>query len=228
MSITRQMEEQIKDNLEEDAKNDQQITGFEVNQYCEVIKDEVIIKEEPIEETVNEDLNHSQHFVKVEEDYSSNANTKREVEADDDPLKVDEKNYSMNELPFESVSRLENCQMMSDIMEKEQSEIVNPKVKKNGLKNCKNKFEKESQPKKIFKCTQCLYECKRKSSFKVHLLKHSNVKMFKCSACSFECNVKRNLKNHILSLHSDSKLFKCSYCSYGCNYKRDFKLHMLK
>ncbi|KAB7502178.1 hypothetical protein Anas_12385 [Armadillidium nasatum] len=107
------MKEEIKDNLEEDAKNDQQISGFGVNQYCKVvIKDEVIIKDEPIEEAVNEDLNHSQHFVKVsevEEDQSSNANSKSEVEADVDPLKFDEY-HSTDELPFESVSRLENCQ----------------------------------------------------------------------------------------------------------------------
>ncbi|KAB7502407.1 Zinc finger protein [Armadillidium nasatum] len=49
---------------------------------------------------------------------------------------------------------------------------------------------------KIFKCSSCDYECKRKSKLLDHMLVHSDTKLLKCTECTYESNYKSNLKVH--------------------------------
>ena len=59
------------------------------------------------------------------------------------------------------------------------------------------------------------------------MLKHQNIKLFKCSECHYECNQKGHFKRHMLT-HRKIKLFKCSECGYECNQKGNLKKHMLR
>ncbi|RXG68707.1 hypothetical protein Avbf_05849, partial [Armadillidium vulgare] len=42
----------------------------------------------------------------------------------------------------------------------------------------------------MFKCCDCSYETKYKTSFDAHCAKHKNIKLFKCDDCDFESNYK--------------------------------------
>ncbi|KAB7501399.1 Zinc finger protein [Armadillidium nasatum] len=79
---------------------------------------------------------------------------------------------------------------------------------------------------KLFNCSVCNYRCKQKRYLKDHMLTHSNEKFYKCDECNFECKQKCHLKRHMLT-HSNVKLFKCSECSYECKLRENLKAHML-
>ncbi|RXG61068.1 hypothetical protein Avbf_14560 [Armadillidium vulgare] len=51
----------------------------------------------------------------------------------------------------------------------------------------------------MFKCCDCSYETKYKTSFDAHCAKHKNIKLFKCDDCDFESNYKRHLVSHKLN-----------------------------
>ncbi|KAL7634553.1 UNVERIFIED_CONTAM: hypothetical protein RMT77_014930 [Armadillidium vulgare] len=52
---------------------------------------------------------------------------------------------------------------------------------------------------KIFKCNDCSYESKYKTSFDAHCAKHKNIKLFKCDDCDFESNYRKGLIRHNLN-----------------------------
>ncbi|KAL7634552.1 UNVERIFIED_CONTAM: hypothetical protein RMT77_014929 [Armadillidium vulgare] len=58
---------------------------------------------------------------------------------------------------------------------------------------------KNIKEQKMFKCCECSYKTKYKTSFDAHCAKHKNIKLFKCDNCDFESNYKRALVSHNLN-----------------------------
>ncbi|RXG61069.1 Zinc finger protein, partial [Armadillidium vulgare] len=58
---------------------------------------------------------------------------------------------------------------------------------------------KNIKERKFFKCCDCSYETKYKTTYDAHCAEHKNIKLFKCDDCDFESNYKRHLESHKLS-----------------------------
>lgn len=76
----------------------------------------------------------------------------------------------------------------------------------------------------MFKCTECPYETRRRTSFKSHSLMHkdpSEVEMHKCDHCDYETKYKSALKSHLLSHKDPSEIVmhQCGVCDYKSRYK---------
>ncbi|KAB7503799.1 Zinc finger protein [Armadillidium nasatum] len=68
-------------------------------------------------------------------------------------------------------------------------------IKEQKIRDCK----KPHLNTKKFKCNDCPYESKYKTSFDAHCAEHKNIKLFKCDHCDFESNYKSHLVSHNLN-----------------------------
>lgn len=81
---------------------------------------------------------------------------------------------------------------------------------------------------KVHKCSECTYETKYSSRFRVHRNKHKGIK-YQCNVCMVTFAAKASLKKHIMYKHTkdgSAKVHKCSECSYETYYKNCFQRHL--
>ena len=82
-------------------------------------------------------------------------------------------------------------------------------------------FHKDSN--QVISCRQCEYQCKTKSSLKVHMKNH-RPKMNACSECPYKTHYRSILDKHIQSLHENIK-YKCNQCEFQFTRKDHLKNH---
>jgi len=87
-----------------------------------------------------------------------------------------------------------------------------PKIK---TETTKKKSKQTSEESKTFPCRigDCQSEFDRNDLLKRHQKTHSTTKLFKCTECIYNCNRKDNLDNH-MRIHFNAKPYICPYAMY--------------
>ncbi|KAL7638111.1 UNVERIFIED_CONTAM: hypothetical protein RMT77_011736 [Armadillidium vulgare] len=76
------------------------------------------------------------------------------------------------------------------------------------------------------KCPECHLEVNQRF-YKMHVMKHSNVKIHNCSLCSYGTNRLYHLKRHTWQVHSSTKVLKCSKCTFESRDRKEYRSHVL-
>lgn len=77
---------------------------------------------------------------------------------------------------------------------------------------------------KRFKCHQCEFTSGYKSTFEIHMRKHTGVKPFQCDYCSKYFASAQSLRYH-MSTHKDVFPFRCTGCVRGFSQQREKDEH---
>ncbi|KAF8782789.1 zinc finger protein 836-like [Argiope bruennichi] len=80
---------------------------------------------------------------------------------------------------------------------------------------------------KIYVCNFCEYTSHKRSTFEMHMRKHTGEKPFKCDQCDYCTSDHNSLRRHKMK-HSGEKKYKCPYCPYSAIQASTFKSHLKK
>ena len=82
----------------------------------------------------------------------------------------------------------------------------------------------KGQPKEIFKCTECNYECFCEEILKKHTEEHTNHNIL-CSECGLQTSSMAEFVNH-MKKHTEEKPYKCCKCGFSASSVLALEKHM--
>lgn len=77
---------------------------------------------------------------------------------------------------------------------------------------------------KIYTCSLCNYQTKKRIDFFLHKAKHSNKQTYHCNLCQYSTTLRANLDRHMLN-HGGNGAFKCSICNYSAQSLGRIRAH---
>ena len=198
-----------------------------------VIKDELVIKEEPLLIDDPEIYCNTGNL-----DIENITSCKNENEDDHSEEEIGANNIKNNQEEFNESTKVDRIRKTFVKRNCDYGKLITTKDRKvssqndvEPLKNSENEkvyFNKNPKSQLLkYSCDKCSKKFSDLSNFTKHIkMVHNKQQRFECSQCNFKCYHQYELKRHINTVHKKETHFECRHCDFKCYYKYRLNNHI--